>query len=379
MQFKKLMMFAVFVTVLNWSSRSLACSAFYLKGHDCMVIGFNENWSYLPGMVMVNKRGLEKDCIGWSDLVATNPPGSRLHWKAKWGSVTFTCMGIDLPSYGLNEAGLFVVELALHDTRSLPDPSRPNMFYAQWIQYQIDNFASVEELVANLPTTPVIDWWPKFEGSHFFVADARGRTAAIELIDGKLAVSTGERMKVPVLCNGPYQQELAELGQYQPFGGVKTFDLASKPTWATRFIRLAHRLADYHSPPEVQPPVEFAFKTLDEATAGVWQLVVNETDRTLFFRTGPCRTIKSIDLRQCDFSTNSPIRFADLHLNVKGDIASLLAVWTPEINQSYVMSGFPAAYTREDFYRSPEYRVLLRNLHDYADRLQRQVCVKNAF
>src|ERR1700728_1207006 len=185
MQFKKLMIFAVFVAVLNWTSRSLACSAFYLKGHDCMVIGFNENWSYLPGMMMVNKRGLEKDCIGWSDLVATNSPGSRLHWKAKWGSVTFTCMGIDLPSYGMNEAGLFVVELALHDTHSLPDPSRPNMFYAQWIQYQLDNFASVEELVANLPTTPVIDWWPKFGGSHFFVADARGRTAAIELIDGK--------------------------------------------------------------------------------------------------------------------------------------------------------------------------------------------------
>jgi hypothetical protein len=173
-----------------------------------------------------------------------------------------------------------------------------------------------------------------------FVADAQGRTAAIELIDGKLAISTGERMKVPVLCNGPYQQELAELGQYQPFGGVKTFDLASKPTWDTRFVRLAHRLADYHSPPEMQPPVEFAFNTLDEATAGVWQLVVDVTNRTLFFRTRPCRTIKSIDLRQCDFSTNSPIRFADLHLNVKGDIASLLAIWTPEINQSYVMSGF---------------------------------------
>jgi penicillin V acylase-like amidase (Ntn superfamily) len=285
-------------------------------------------------------------------------------------------MGIDLPSYGLNEAGLFVVELALDGTRSLPDASRPNMFYAQWIQYQIDNFSSVEELVANLPKTPVIDWWPRFKGSHFFVADAQGQTAAIEIIDGKLAVSTGERMKIPVLCNGPYQDELARLGQYKPFGGAKTFDLASRSSWDTRFIRLAHRLANYPADSDALPPVQFAWKTLDEVGAGVWQLVVDVTNRTLYFRTQACKSIKSIDLRQCDFSTHSPILFADLHLNIKGDITPLLAGWTPEINQAYVLSGFPAAYEREDFYRSPDYQVLLRNIHDYADRLQRQVNAK---
>jgi penicillin V acylase-like amidase (Ntn superfamily) len=154
---KKSAVLGAILALLGLSGQCLACSAFYLEGEGYKVIGFNENWKYLPGMVMVNKRGLEKDCVGWADLVADKPPGSKLHWKSKWGSVTFTCMGIDLPSYGLNEAGLFVVELALKGTHSLPDASRPNMFYAQWIQYQLDNFGSVEELVANLPKTPVID------------------------------------------------------------------------------------------------------------------------------------------------------------------------------------------------------------------------------
>jgi penicillin V acylase-like amidase (Ntn superfamily) len=285
-------------------------------------------------------------------------------------------MGIDLPSYGLNEAGLFVVELALKGTHSLPDASRPNMFYAQWIQYQLDNFSSVAELVANLPKSPVIDWWPDFMGSHFFVADAQGQTAAIEIIDGKLTVSTGERMKIPALCNGPYQDEEAKLGDYKGFGGARTFDLSSKSTWDTRFIRLAYRLAEYHADSDALAPMQFAWKTLDEVRAGVWQLVVDATNRTLYFRTSECKSIKSIDLRQCDFSTNSPVLFADLHLNLKGDITGLLAGWTPEINQSYVMSGFPAAYEREDFYRSPEYRVLFRNLRDYAERIQRQVNAK---
>jgi penicillin V acylase-like amidase (Ntn superfamily) len=209
--------------------------------------------------------------------------------------------------------------------------------------------------------------------SHFFVADAQGQTAAIEIIDGKLVVSTGERMKIPALCNGPYQDEAAKLGDYKGFGGAQTFDLSSKSSWDTRFIRLAHRLAEYHADSDALPPAEFAWKTLDELRAGVWQLVVDVTNRTLYFRTSECKSIKSIDLRRCDFSTNSPVLFADLHLNLKGDITGLLADWTPEINQSYVMSGFPAAYEREDFYRSPEYRVLLRNLRDYAERIQRQV------
>ena len=367
------MYLVVLLTLLCASNRGLACSAFELKGDGYQFIGFNENWKYMPGMVVVNKRGLDKDYLGWADLVADQPSGSRLHWISKWGSVTFSAMGIDLPCYGLNEAGLFVVELALDDTHSLPDHTRPNMFWPQWIQYQLDNFSTVEELVANLPQTPVIDWWPKFTGSHFFVADAHGDTAAVEIIKGKLVVSTGERMKIPALCNGPYQDELANLGRYKPFGGDKIFDLSSKFSWNTRFVRLVHRLTDYHAETNSPAPMQFAWNLLDEARAGVWQLVADVPNRTLYFRTEACPSIKSIDLRQCDFTTRSPIRFADIHLNFTGDITSRLMAWTPEINQAYVLPGFPASYEQEDFYRSLEFPSLVRNLKKRADGLQRQI------
>jgi penicillin V acylase-like amidase (Ntn superfamily) len=98
-------------------------------------------------MVVVNKRGIEKRNLSWADLVAARPGEPRMKWTTKYGSVTFNAFGIDLPCYGMNERGLFLVELFLDKTYSRRDPSRPGMFWAQWIQYQLDNYSTVEEAV----------------------------------------------------------------------------------------------------------------------------------------------------------------------------------------------------------------------------------------
>lgn len=39
-----------------------------------------------------------------------------------------------------------MVELFLDKTYSLPGTSRPRMFWAQWIQYQLDTYGNVEEV-----------------------------------------------------------------------------------------------------------------------------------------------------------------------------------------------------------------------------------------
>ena len=360
---------AVLCAALAAQISAFACSAFLLKGDSYHVIGFNENWSYLPGMVVVNKRGHVKHNLSWSDLVAAQPSSPQLSWTAKYGSVTFNVFGIDLPCYGMNEPGLFIAELALDKTYSTVDSSRPRMFWAQWIQFQLDNYDTVEAVVQHLSEAPLIDWWPHFEGSHFFVTDAQGRTAAIEFIDGKLAVSTAERMPQPILCNGRYQDELAALGRYQGFGGDTLFNSNSIP-WKDRFITIAHRLKEYR--PETATPSDFAWKLLDEVRAGVWQVVADERSRRLEFRSKASSRIKSINLADCDFSANSPIRFLDIHINFKGNIAPHLANWTPQINRAYTLAGFPAGYDKDALYQSEDYTHLQENLLDYAEQLERQ-------
>jgi hypothetical protein len=348
---------------------AFACSAFLLKGDSYQVVGFNENWSYLPGMVVVNKRGLVKHNLSWSDLVAARPSSPHLSWTAKYGSVTFNFFGIDLPCYGMNEAGLFVAELALDKTDTLADSSRPRMFWAQWIQFQLDNYDTVEAVVQHLSEAPRIDWWPHFEGSHFFVTDAQGRTAAIEFIDGRLAVSTAARMPQPILCNTRYQDDLTALGKYQGFGGDTLFNSNSIP-WKSRFITIAHRLKEYR--PETGTPSDFAWKLLDDVRAGICQVVADECSRRLEFRSRASGRIKSISLANCDFSANSPIRYIDIHINFKGNVAPRLADWTPQINRAYTLAGFPAGYDRDAFYQSEDYTHLQENLLNYAEQLEQQ-------
>lgn len=183
-------------------------------------------------------------------------------------------------------------------------------------------------------------------------------------------VSMAESMPQPILCNAPYQQERASLARFKAFGGERPFDFARNP-WNLRFARIAHRMNEYR--PETAPPLEFAWKLLDEVTAGTWQLVADARSQTIYFRSQACNDIKYIRLADCDFSTHSPIQFIDLHINFKGDVASQLAAWTPEINQAYVLSGFPAGYEEGAFYRSQDWRNLQKNLLKHAEQLQCQI------
>lgn len=359
-----------------------ACSAFLLKGGTYTVVGFNENvvgeneagffngsWYYhIPGMVVVNKRAIRKHNLSWDRMVGTSDGKPDLTWTSKYGSVTFNALGVDLPFYGMNESGLFVVELALDKTYSNVDRARPNMFWAQWIQYQLDNYSTVEEVIEHVKSGPVIDWWPQFEGSHFFVSDADGNAAAIELINGAPVIHHGSSMPVTVLNNDTYVRETARLAEYKGFGGDRNFDMRSTD-WNDRFIKLSYLLKNYTA--ASGSPRDYAWKMLDSVHSGVWQLVGDVRQRVLYFKTQAVPKIKSIDLKKLDFSAATPILYADLHTNFAGDITAALRPWSPGANVAYVRVGLPAAY-QDKFFNSPDYDRVVQNLDDYAKGIEEQ-------
>jgi hypothetical protein len=88
------MMPGMILALLNAPGTTHACSAFLLSAGNSTVIGFNENWHPLPGMVVITPRGAAKVGLGFSDLIA--PDGiarSRLRWTTKYGSVSFCFRG----------------------------------------------------------------------------------------------------------------------------------------------------------------------------------------------------------------------------------------------------------------------------------------------
>jgi penicillin V acylase-like amidase (Ntn superfamily) len=363
----------LFLFLLIVSNTGFCCSAFLMKGENFCIIGFNENWKTMPGMVVINKKGIVKKNLSWNYLISENKPNDpEIEWTSKYGSVSFNLFGLDLPCYGINEKGLFIVELYLDKTYSLQDSTKPNMFFAQWIQFQLDNYATVNEVIDGLKNTPVIDWWPTFPGSHFFVSDREGNTAAIELINGVFQVSSGEKMPVPVLCNAPYQNELKNMQNFKPFGGNEILNLNFR-TWNNRFSKAAYYIKNYNANTNIKP-VNYAWNVLDSIKPGQWQMVADLRNNMVYFRSDIGKDIKSIDISKCDFSKTSTVQYFDINKNVQGNVTYQLSDLTVEINDEYVMKGFPVGYDNAGFYNSDKYACLKKTLHHYAfDKLKQTV------
>lgn len=347
-----------------FSIETKACSAFMLKGKDYCLVGFNENWKTMPGMVVINKRGVSKHNLSWNHLVSKNAVQEKTkNWTSKYGSVSFNLLGFDLPCYGVNEKGLFLVELYLEKTTPVKNPSQANMFWGQWIQYQLDNFSTVDELVQNLENAPVIDWWPNAAGSHFFASDAEGNTAAIELINGKFKISRNESMPVPLLCNEEYSQELAMINEYDFRGGKKPFFFETATKWEDRFPRAAYMLENYDA--AKNSPLDYSWSILDNIYSGEWQLVADIKNKKIYFRSNVGKEIKSIDLTKIDFSTKLQTKYIDINSWLKGDVTKSFSKLTPEINLDYILKGFPVGYDKKEFPDSEDFIQIRKNLDFY--------------
>ncbi|GEN76124.1 linear amide C-N hydrolase [Chryseobacterium hagamense] len=335
-----------------------ACSAFLLKGKGYCVVGFNENWKTMPGMIVVNKRDILKRNISWENLT-TDQSGYEKQWKSKYGSVTFNLLGYDFPCYGVNEKGLFLVELYLEETSKVKHPSQPDMFWAQWIQYQLDHYRSVKEVVDHLNSGPNIDWWPNAAGSHFFLSDAQGNTATIALLNGKYKVLTDKEMPMPLLCNNRYEKDLANVEKFDFLGGNEKFDFTQQGKWEDRYNRAYYMLKNYQYD---QKPVAYAWNVLNSVHAGEWQTVIDLKKMNLSFRSDLKKEIKTIDLKKLDFSVRSPVKFLDIHTESLGEVNKNFEVLTLRKNNEYVEKGFPIGYDNKDFGTSETFTKLKENI-----------------
>ena len=83
----------------------------------------------------------------------------------------FNQYGKEFPTGGMNETGL-VVELMWADGSKYPKPdSRPALGVLQWIQFLLDNYNSVEEVISSDSRIRIS---PDNPPLHYLVADASG-------------------------------------------------------------------------------------------------------------------------------------------------------------------------------------------------------------
>ena len=146
----KRMVIVVFLVIISVGFDCIAqCTIFTLCKDSVTVYGQNLDWKTpVPGFVIINKRGERKSILHWKGNWPAKMSDSIIPvtWRAKYGSVTFTYLGKDFIEGGMNEAGLMIDE-ASYIAQYPPPDYRPGVSCGQWMQYQLDNYKTVDQLI----------------------------------------------------------------------------------------------------------------------------------------------------------------------------------------------------------------------------------------
>lgn len=296
-----------------------ACTTFCLRGDGRIVYGKNYDWSVGDGLLIVNKRGVARTADAEGD-----PRPAR--WVSKFGSVTFNQYGRDFPMGGMNEKGLTIEVMWLDGTRYPQADARSSVDVLQWIQYQLDNHATVAEVLKTDKSVRIVGTAPL----HYLVADRQGQVATVEFLDGRMVAHTGDKLPVAALANSTYAESLREAkGQS---GGRSSL---------SRFARAGERARGFDA--KKGDPVKYAFETLDQVAQGdytKWSIVYEIDRGRVHFRTRDRRKVRSLDLKSVDFSCATPVRVLDLDADVEGDVARHLVPYTRALNLELVTGSF---------------------------------------
>jgi choloylglycine hydrolase len=97
---------AVMILLAFMAVDAYPCTTFCMTVDGQVVFGANYDWDVRTGRIMVNKRSVSRESL-------TQRPA---HWVSRYASITFNQYGRDLPTGGMNEAGLVVGLMDLGDT-----------------------------------------------------------------------------------------------------------------------------------------------------------------------------------------------------------------------------------------------------------------------
>jgi len=310
----------VLVSLLLATAPAAACTSFVLDTDDGLFFVHSLNYGSiesLAGSIYCNPRHVWKSGYSFADLLDPGDDlGPDLIWRAEYGSVTFSPFGLEMPDGGLNEAGLFIWEMGF-DTEYSTDETLPVLFQTQWMQYQLDNFTSVAEVLVHLDRVALDGW-----GWHYFVADGSGDAAIIDYVDGRPVVTSGRDLPLPICCNSDYATAMEWLGQHRGFGGE--LEIEQNFGEIPRFIYGAKLLRDYAG----QDPVTYGMEMLDAMSVNVrWSVVFDLTRQTAHFRTNLKRDVRHFRFSTADFAPERGARMLDIECPVPGNVGDEFRAW----------------------------------------------------
>lgn len=308
--------------------------------------------------LVVFPRGMERDCtrsiLPGVQAKIEGLGQKALRWTSKHGSVVMT--GFDAGvSDGMNEHGLSAHLLTLMAVKHEPRDERPELSDALWVQYVLDNFQTVREVVQahqdrkfRLVAVTVPELGHKATlGSHLAVEDPTGDSAIFEYVDGKLVIHHGPQYTV-MTNDPPLEEMLKRMKKYKAFGGKAPLP-GDSLEGEYRFARLAA-----HQPLLPEP------RTYNEAVAGAlslmriaqvpfrdpekdkesepealwrgcqtnWVSAADLTHRVYYINSSVVPSLGWVEFKELKVGTGDPVLFLNPHdPKLGGDLANQFKEW----------------------------------------------------
>lgn len=302
--------------------RVRACTRVVYQGNKDMVItGRTMDWKEdTRSNIWIFPRGMERN-----GEVGKDP----MRWKSKYGSVVTSAYDI-CSTDGMNEKGLVANLLWLAES-SYPqwNGEKPALSIAAWVQYMLDNFATVSEAVSEIEKNTfdvVSDMMPdgtRMATLHLSISDATGDNAIFEYIDEKLNIHHNRSYQV--MTNSPvFDQQLALDDYWKTIGGT-TF-LPGTNRAADRFVRASFYINAIPKTEDTRTAlasvfsvirntsVPFGISTPDQPNISStrWRTVSDQKDKVYYFESTLYPNVFWVDFKDVDFSEKASVKKLNL-------------------------------------------------------------------
>lgn len=329
-------LFSVLLALSFGSFDARACTGITLHAADgSHVVGRTIEWgeSALKSDYVVAPRGYR-----WQSFTPSGHNGAKV--VARYGLVGLSVVEPAFIAEGINEKGLSagLFYFPGYGEYEAYDASSNDITIAdlQLVAWMLSQFATVDEVMAAIPTIKVVGLYPNASTVHWRIADPSGKQYVLEYIDGEPHFYEN---KIGVLTNSPgFEWQVTNLNNYvnlypgsanpQQLGGVELapfgagsgfLGIPGDVTPPSRFVRAAfyantapvlktafdamtqsfHILNNFDVPIGIEHPIG---KAPDIPAATQWTTVTDMTNRRIYYRTAYNFNIRCIDCSTIDFA-----------------------------------------------------------------------------
>ena len=262
-----------------------------------------------------------------------------LRWTSRYASVVTTVWNVGTAD-GFNEKGLAVHALYLKATSvGERDPSQPGLHTLIWVQYFLDQAATVGEAISLIDSYQLMMVGiPGADATvHLALEDATGDSAIIELLDGNPVVHHGREYRL-MTNDPPYDEQLKLLAEQDFSHPTEDTPLPGNVSAVARFQRAAYFAALLPEPDTERTAVAAILAIMRNVSVpfgvpdqefGVcsteYRTVIDLTHLTYYFELTTSPNIVWADFSKLDLTGTTPLAIDLYEDTLVGDITARFA------------------------------------------------------